>query len=314
VLFDVSRPAILNGIDDVVTRPDLAQRSLFAKLEPIPEDKRKTEDEILTAFEAKRPVILGALLDGVSTGLRREASIKPRNYPRMADFALWATACETAAWRENTFGPAYSVNIEEAIDAVLDADIIATAVCTMMMKVVTWEGTATLLLLELEAHTIPQIVKSRGWPADHKGLSGRLRRNTEMLRKRGIELEFNRRGRGRNRTITIRRVVASKSAEITSASSATSAHTAKDNENNDIAANGAGPGEGAGTSQRPDPSSASSVREDDADYPPKSTSATSHAPSSATNKLKEDEVFRVLEDADAADDDLQTPKGWRIEI
>jgi hypothetical protein len=134
VLFDVTRPVILNGIDDVVTRPDLAQRSLFEKLEPIPEDKRKTEDEILTAFEAKRPVILGALLDGIATGLRREASIKPRNYPRMADFALWGTACETAAWPENTFGPAYAANIEEAIDAVLDADIIATAVCTMMAQ------------------------------------------------------------------------------------------------------------------------------------------------------------------------------------
>ena len=73
VLFDVTRPVILNGIDDVVTRPDLAQRSLFAKLEPIPEDKRKTEDEILTAFEAKRPVILGALLDGIrpASGARR---------------------------------------------------------------------------------------------------------------------------------------------------------------------------------------------------------------------------------------------------
>ena len=110
----------------------------------------------------------------------------------------------------------------------------------MMAKMVKWEGTATQLLLELEANTIPQTVKSRGWPADHKGLSGRLRRNTEMLRKRGIELKFNRRGRGRNRTITIRRVIVSKSAETTSASSASSADTAQDNENNDIDANGTG--------------------------------------------------------------------------
>jgi hypothetical protein len=34
-LFDSSRPIILNGIEDIVTRPDLADRSLFLTLEPI---------------------------------------------------------------------------------------------------------------------------------------------------------------------------------------------------------------------------------------------------------------------------------------
>ena len=33
VLFEAARPAILNGIDDIITRPDLADRSLFVTLE-----------------------------------------------------------------------------------------------------------------------------------------------------------------------------------------------------------------------------------------------------------------------------------------
>ena len=34
VLFDAARPVILNGIEDIVTRPDLADRALFLTLEP----------------------------------------------------------------------------------------------------------------------------------------------------------------------------------------------------------------------------------------------------------------------------------------
>src|SRR5262249_6505710 len=45
VLFDATRPLILNGIEDVVTRPDLADRCIMLTLSPIPEDQRRTEEE-----------------------------------------------------------------------------------------------------------------------------------------------------------------------------------------------------------------------------------------------------------------------------
>jgi hypothetical protein len=34
---------ILNGIEEVVNRPDLADRAIFLTLEPIPDDKRRLE-------------------------------------------------------------------------------------------------------------------------------------------------------------------------------------------------------------------------------------------------------------------------------
>ena len=46
VLFDALRPVVLNGIADVVTRPDLADRALSLELRPIAEDERKTEEEL----------------------------------------------------------------------------------------------------------------------------------------------------------------------------------------------------------------------------------------------------------------------------
>jgi hypothetical protein len=99
VLFDACRPVVLNGIEDIVTRPDLADRALFLNLDPIPEEKRRPEAEFWAEFNAERPQLLGALLDGVAEGMRRLPETRLPRLPRMADFALWATACEQAYWR-----------------------------------------------------------------------------------------------------------------------------------------------------------------------------------------------------------------------
>ena len=71
VLFDAARPVILNGIEDIVERPDLADRAVFLTLEPIPEKCRRPEAELWAGFETERPRILGALLDAVVEGLKR---------------------------------------------------------------------------------------------------------------------------------------------------------------------------------------------------------------------------------------------------
>jgi hypothetical protein len=70
VLFDAARPVILNGIEDIVTRPDLAG-AVFLTLEAIPEERRRPEAELWASFEADRPRILGVLLDAVVEGLKR---------------------------------------------------------------------------------------------------------------------------------------------------------------------------------------------------------------------------------------------------
>jgi hypothetical protein len=84
VLFDAARPVILNGIEDIVTRPDLADRAVFLTLEPIPEERRRPEAELWAAFEAERPRILGVLLDAVVDGLKRLPDTHLPKLPRMA--------------------------------------------------------------------------------------------------------------------------------------------------------------------------------------------------------------------------------------
>jgi hypothetical protein len=206
VLFDAARPLILNGIEDIVTRPDLADRAVFLTLEPIPEERRRPEAELWAAFEAERPGILGVLLDAVVEGLKRLPETHLPKLPRMADFALWATACETALWPAGTFWSAYCGNLGEAVESVIDADPVAGAVRTMMQsrtERTVWTGNATDLLGALGEVAGERVTKSKSWPDSPRSLSGRLRRAATFLRKIGINISFEREGRARTRTIVI---------------------------------------------------------------------------------------------------------------
>jgi hypothetical protein len=149
VLFDAARPVVLNGIEEIVTRPDLADRAVFLTLEPIPEERRRPEAELWAAFEAERPRILGVLLDAVVEGLKRLPDTRLEKLPRMADFALWATACETALWPARTFWLAYCGNRDEAVEGVIDADPVAAAVRALMAPRTVWTGNASNLLADL---------------------------------------------------------------------------------------------------------------------------------------------------------------------
>src|SRR5258708_2361168 len=70
VLFEAARPILLNGIEEVVSRPDLGDRAIFLTLAPIAEARRRSEAQLWREFEIARPRMLGALLDAVVHGLR----------------------------------------------------------------------------------------------------------------------------------------------------------------------------------------------------------------------------------------------------
>jgi hypothetical protein len=203
VLFNASRPVILNGIEDIVTRPDLADRAILLTLEPIPEESRRPEAELWAAFELECPRILGALLNAVVEGLRRLPETRLPKLPRMADFALWATACETSLWGTGTFWAAYCGNRDEAVEGVIDADPVAAAVRAVMATRTVWTGTASDLLGALAGVADERVATSKTWPDSPRALAGRLRRAATFLRKIGIEIGFAREGRARTRTIHI---------------------------------------------------------------------------------------------------------------
>jgi hypothetical protein len=205
VLFQAARPILLNGIEDVVRRPDLADRAIFLNLAPIAEEQRRPELELWREFEIARPRILGALLDAVSHGLRGLPRIRFEKLPRMADFALWAMACETAFWPAGTFLRAYDANRRTAVERFIDTDPVAACVRDIMADCRTWTGTASDLLraaADLAGHDL--LWRTAAWPRNPRALAGRLRRAQTFLRALGIDITFSREGRAGSRIIRMR--------------------------------------------------------------------------------------------------------------
>ena len=55
IIFDSMRPVILNGIEDMATRSDLADRAVSLTLPTIPESQRRTEAELWRAMRRLGP-------------------------------------------------------------------------------------------------------------------------------------------------------------------------------------------------------------------------------------------------------------------
>jgi hypothetical protein len=122
--------------------------------------------------------------------------------PRMADFALWATACETAFWPAGTFLRAYEANRRAAIETVIEADPVAARVRDILADQTIWSGNASdLLRIGVDTVGNGGAPRDPGWPKSPRALAGRLRRAQTALRTLGIEIAFGREGRAGTRII-----------------------------------------------------------------------------------------------------------------
>jgi hypothetical protein len=197
-IFQATRPVIINGIEEVVTRGDLLDRSVLLHLPTLSPAQRRGETEFWREFEDARPRILGALLDAVSGALRNRDTVTLTEHPRMADFARWSCAAAPAlGWMAEKFLQAYSHNIQSANDLVIEASPVAQAVLKLMEHQHVWEGTATQLLSVLTPWL--EGIPASERPRSAQTLSNALRRVAPTLSKVGVEVIFGQRKNGGNR-------------------------------------------------------------------------------------------------------------------
>lgn len=191
IIFNVQRPVLLTGIEDLASRPDLMDRSVVLHLPAIEEDKRVPEEIFWQRFEVAKPRILGALLDAASGALKHLSSICLERSPRMADFARWATAAMKAVgWPERVFVEAYQANRTEGCNLALEESIIYPYLRQFIQQSAgTWVGPCRRLLEEL-TQLVGDQGKLKRWPSTPRALSGMLRRLAPSLRACGIRLDF----------------------------------------------------------------------------------------------------------------------------
>jgi hypothetical protein len=199
ISLPVKRPVILNGIEDVATRPDLAERALQIELETIPEEERITEKYLWQRFHKERANIFIAILDALALALRKLPLVTLNPLPRMADAALWATAGETAiGWKQGTFMAAYRRNLDESAIAAVEGNPVGVALRDLLAKQHEWSGEPAELLEELNAVVPPERRPKSGWPQNVRSLGHCLRRLAPALRRAGLAFE---RGKSDRRTI-----------------------------------------------------------------------------------------------------------------
>jgi hypothetical protein len=188
VIFDVQRPVIFTGIEEIAARGDLLDRAMIIYLPHIEEGKRVTEETFYNQFYSTRPLLLGALFDAVSCALHNSESVKLEHLPRMADFAKWVTAAEgSLGWKSGSFVRSYTQNREAANELALEASPIATAMRALEED---YAGTATELLAKLNALVDEKTKALKTWPRAGRALSNTLRRLAPNLAAIGIETSF----------------------------------------------------------------------------------------------------------------------------
>ncbi len=191
VIFEASRPVILNSIEEITGRPDLLDRSIVLTCPPMPEELRRKEREFFPAFERAYPRILGALLDAVAGGLAMLPLIKLDRLARMADFAEWGEAvCRGLGHPDGAFMGAFSLNREAASASVLEDSPVAAELIAFCPEMRRWTGTNKELLEILRTQAAPDVRDSARFPKNPRALSGHLRRIAPALRRNGIDVVF----------------------------------------------------------------------------------------------------------------------------
>ena len=184
VLIDIQKPVLINGIDDIATRPDLAERSLIINLPVIEGGQRKGEREFWQAFDQDKPAIFAGLLDLLVNGLKTRDSVVLPVKPRMADVAVWVTAC----LGNHDFLAAHSKNQNDANELGLEASPVGSALMTLMTDRTKWLGTPTELLLALANIAGESQTRSKAWVQSPKGLSNALKRLMPNFRRAGLTI------------------------------------------------------------------------------------------------------------------------------
>lgn len=218
IILDAQRPVLLNGIEALISRSDLLDRSVIISLPTIEESQRRSESTLLRTFEKARPRLFGSLLTGLSRTLACLPDVRLDRLPRMADFALFGVACEQAlGWPAGSFLTAYEKNLQTGHVIALEGSPIVAPLEQLLDAQTEWNGTATQLLQELSMLAGFEATRKRGWPASERQVGAQLSRLAPNLRAIGISVEKERSGHERTRLIHLTKV---KMSETSSASSA----------------------------------------------------------------------------------------------
>jgi hypothetical protein len=175
----------------------------------VPRDQRKTEGEVFGGLDEARPLIFGALLDAMVVGLKRIDGVELNEMSRMAEFEVWATACEPEyTVDDGVFSELLARNARVGVEGVIESSPAALAIRGFAGEIHTnhdgdyWQGNATELLKKLRGIVDEDTLKDKEWPKSARALGRQLARLAPALRQSGVPISRGKRT-GSARSITI---------------------------------------------------------------------------------------------------------------
>ena len=177
-VFAYRRFVILNSIDLGAVRGDLTERMLPINLETISPDRRLDEQEIWPKWCEAHLRILGAVLDLAAGVMRELPSVELASKPRMADFARIVKAVDKVL---RTDGLTRYIKQQ---DAMATDSLTGDSFIVALGKLGHFEGTSAELRDKVTPDKPP-----KGWPADARVVTQRLRRQAPVMRKAGWTVE-----------------------------------------------------------------------------------------------------------------------------
>lgn len=195
---------VLNGINDLITQSDLAQRCLTFNLNRIPDVDIKSEAQMLRIFDQAHAEIFAYLLNLMTEIYYQLPEVLVIRQERQIDFCKWLAALECV--RRLPVGElqnAYSDNLKETQLDTLQGSTLASAVLSFAENIGNegfWKGSPQQLLDKLEDACGFDTRYTRDFPSNPIAMSKRLKGLKASLLTQGIEVQF---GRGKERHITI---------------------------------------------------------------------------------------------------------------
>lgn len=203
IIYKVKRVFLVNGINQLISKPDLMDRALVVELQRITSTKCRGETELWQAFMEAKPGILGGIFDILSKAMALRPTIKLQHHPRMADFASWGNAiAEAIRGAGDEFLRDYAINRGIQNEEIVQNNSLALAVIRKMDQDPIWETTIGDAFRELKNMIYPDEGTRRtpiprddtSFPKTPRSLRRHLARIKSTLEDNGIVFKIGPRG------------------------------------------------------------------------------------------------------------------------
>lgn len=180
---------LFNGIHPFMGQSDFSDRTVCIELTPIASEGRRSDSELLRAFEACQPHILGGLYRIIQQVLQVLPDARPDAPTRMVEFCRWLAAVEQVMRLETrSLQDAYKATlIDSQLESLMDNPL-AAVLLQFAEKQEGWCGTPTELYQELSDTASFTHQRSRAWPSSAASMSKRLHGLQGALLSQGIEI------------------------------------------------------------------------------------------------------------------------------